>query len=205
MHGEDALVKTHGEDALVKTHGEDASALHACASALTHDIVIEIARILSACSCHSLLLCLHCLQTLHHFHLLSTDTLSSLLQTSLSQRFSSLHAFLAAQKDLFAVNLALVASFLVILRKYRSFFATDSLPPKSKFQRDPFQLNPQMEIIDVFVTRPDSAVVNSSRSEDVEGMGVYVVQSTSESVFSSLLHHSITSAVFVRSRSFFDP
>lgn len=62
-----------------------------------------------------------------------------------------------------------------------------------------------MEIIDVFVTRPDSAVVNSSRSEDVEGMGVYVVQSTSESVLSSLLHHSITSAVFVRSRSFFDP
>ena len=62
-----------------------------------------------------------------------------------------------------------------------------------------------MEIIDVFVTRPDSAVVNSSRSEDVEGMGVYVVQSTSESVLSSLLNHSITSAVFVRSRSFFDP
>ena len=152
----------------------------------------------SSCSCHTLQLCLYCLQTLHTFHFLPADTLDLLLQTSLQQLFSSLHAFLASQKDLFAVNVTLVTSFLVILRKYASFFANDPLQPKSKFQRDPFQLNPQVEIINIFVTRPDSAVTNSMRNEDVESMGIYAIPPVSDSNVSSLLHCYITSSVFVR-------
>ena len=173
----------------------EAESFRDCMTQLMRDLVVEVTRLLSSSSCspHLLQICLLFLLSLQRFGL-SADELVSLLRSLVLERVSSLHSLLASQPDALAANLPTVSTLLFVLRKFQSVLS--STPSQGAHQKSPFELNPQVEIIRVFVVRGDAAVKNSLRAEDVETMGVYDINAKGVEK-STLLRYQVHSALFV--------